>query len=284
MSQAFLSMDAVRNGAKLALKHIDPYRGIGVTRLLFTFEVTCKQQSAVGAQIWLGGWVDTLNLPAHTTLYLASFRPPTQPAVLGQLGGDQSLQLSLEVTEQQLHLIEETRTSGTEIYIHLSGHAVQDGKHLVISEEQITHDISQSDWLMLLQRAGYRPRLLVELEPPDPAAYPELARAIDFYLQAERHYREGEWRLTVESMRQCLADLVGKKADEEADVTQAFKAIRNEARSASVGYGPRRELVRQAMKFMCDLGAHPEVAETRRHDAYGALVMGAGLLHAFTRS
>jgi hypothetical protein len=33
---------------------------------------------------------------------------------------------------------------------------------------------------------------------------------------------------------------------------------------------------------MCDLGAHPEVTETRKRDAYGALVMVGGLLHNFT--
>lgn len=91
----------------------------------------------------------------------------------------------------------------------------------------------------------------------------------------------------MESLRQSLASLVGKKADDEeqeTDIEDAAKALRKEARSAKVGYEPRMELVRQAAKFMCDLGAHPEVAETRRHHAYGALVMTGGLLHAKSSS
>lgn len=120
----------------------------------------------------------------------------------------------------------------------------------------------------------------MELEPPDPRTHPDLAEAISYFTQAQNRYLEGEWRLTVESLRQSLASLVGKKADDEdqeVDVQASIKALRNEARSLQVAYEPRIELVRQAAEFMCDLGAHPEVAETRRHHAYGALVIVGGL-------
>jgi hypothetical protein len=84
-----------------------------------------------------------------------------------------------------------------------------------------------------------------------------------------------------------LASAVGKKAeeeDEETDVEGSLRALRNESRTNRVGYERRVELVRQAAKFMCDLGAHPEVAETRKQDAYAALVLVGGLLHAFTKT
>jgi hypothetical protein len=127
----------------------------------------------------------------------------------------------------------------------------------------------------------------LELEAPDPQAHPDLAEAIDYFAQAQQRYLEGEWRLTVESLRQSLASLVGKKADDEeqeTDLQDAFRAVRKESRDTHLGYEPRLELVRQAAKFLCDLGAHPEVTETRRHNAYGALVMVGGLLHAASSS
>jgi hypothetical protein len=42
--------------------------------------------------------------------------------------------------------------------------------------------------------------------------------------------------------------------------------------------------VRKAAKFMADLGAHPETAETHKPDAYAALVIAGGLLHASTKT
>jgi hypothetical protein len=33
---------------------------------------------------------------------------------------------------------------------------------------------------------------------------------------------------------------------------------------------------------MADLGAHPETPETRKPDAYAALMIAGGLLHSFT--
>lgn len=62
------------------------------------------------------------------------------------------------------------------------------------------------------------------------------------------------------------------------------KAAAKDARSEKLGYEPRRELVRRAAKFMADLGAHPEAGETRKPDAYAALMIAGGLLHGFSRA
>ena len=127
--------------------------------------------------------------------------------------------------------------------------------------------------------------MALQLEALDPQAHPEWAEAIDYYVQARHRFLEGEWRLTVESLPQCLASLVGKKADDEdqdSDIEGAIKTLRKESRDTAVGYERRLELTRQAAKFLCDLGAHAEIAETRHNDALGALVMMGGLLHALT--
>lgn len=253
---------------------------------MFTFELATKQQSVVGHPVWFTGQVE-LEVQNGRRLHVASFQPQSHPLALPAVGVDHTLQLGLDVTERQLQLIEEIRTDGVQLTISLSGYAVQDGENVTIGQSEIRHDIRQSDWLILLQRAGYRRRILVELEAPDPQAHPQFAAAIDYYRLAQQRYAEGEWRLTVESLRQSLASVVGKKADDEeqeAEVEDACKFVRRESRGAVVGYERRAELVRQAAKFMCDLGAHPEVAETRRHHVYGALVMVGGLLYAFQDS
>lgn len=271
----------------MVLRNISVRRGVGVARFMFTFEVASKQQAVAGCPLRLGGRVEVLERHGHAQPYLAAFQPQVQPLSLPQLGVDQTLQLTLEVSDRQLQLIEENRSAGgIHLEIYLSGYAIQDAQHVPVGESSISHQISHSDWISLLQQAGYHRVLLLELEAPDPHAHPDLAEAIDYFAQAQHRYLDGEWRLTVESLRQSLASLVGKKADDEeqeADVQDSIRAARKESRQTSVGYEPRLELVRQAAKFMCDLGAHPEVAETRRHRAYGALVMVGGLLHALEK-
>ena len=73
--------------------------------------------------------------------------------------------------------------------------------------------------------------LLVELDAPDASRPAEFAVALDHYRDAEKQYIRHEWRSAVEALRQTLAALVGKKADDEdetTDVTAAAKAFRKE--------------------------------------------------------
>ena len=276
---------SAQNAVRVVLQRIEPNRGLGVARLRFTFEVVSKQAEVVGCPIWIGGRLEVLHLPRHTMWHLASFQPTSQPLILPQLGGEHTLQLTLDVSDRQLQLIESRRAEGgLQFNISLSGYAVQDGQYVTIPDAQFTHNISQSDWLGLLQDVGYGKFLLLELEVPDREAHPELATAIDYYTEAQQRYAEGEPRLTVESLRQALAALVGKKADDEeqeSDVEDALRTLRKQSRDVRIAYEPRLEQVRKAAKFMADLGAHPETAETRRRHAYGALLMVGGLLHAF---
>lgn len=285
MSEARLAIGSAQAAVRVILQRIEPTQGLGLARLRFTFEVACKQAEVVGCPAWIGGRVEVLHLPRHTIRYMASFQTRMQPLILPQLGSEQTLQLTLDVSDWQLQQIENSRTEGgVKFNIALSGYAVQEGQHVTIPDSQFTHDVSQSDWLGLLQDVGYGKFLLVELEVPDREAHPELATAIAYYTEARQRYAEGEPRLTVESLRQALAALVGKKADDEeqeSDVEDALKTLRKQSREVRVAYEPRFEQVRKAAKFMADLGAHPETAETRRHHAYSAILIVGGLLHAF---
>ena len=288
MSEIWLTVGSTKGAVKAVIKNINVRRGLDVGRWIFTFELTTKQQPVAGSPLWLGGRLEVQQEPGRVTPYLGTFLPQLQPVILPPLGTEQTLQLAVEVSQHQLELIEEGRTGGDlRLEIYLSGYVVQDGQYAQVSDAQVSHQIGQSDWLALLQRVGYRRFLLLELEAPDPQAHPFLAESIRYYAQAQRRYQDGEWRSAVESLRQSLASLVGRKADEEeseAEVSEALKALRKESWNGQVGYEARLEHVRQAAKFLCDLGAHPQADETLRQHAYAALLIVGGLLHAASRS
>ena len=65
----------------------------------------------------------------------------------------------------------------------------------------------------------------------------------------------------------------------EAAVASAQKAGRKLINTNQPSYEDRFELVRSALKFTCDLAAHPEAnTETTRRDAHAALLSVAGVL------
>jgi hypothetical protein len=285
MSETLLQVGS-QAAVMIVLRDVMVRPGLALTRLIFTFEIATKQPGVVSCPAWFSGRVE-FETPNARRLHIASFDQQQGPLTLPSLGVDHVVQLGLEISERQLQLIEDNRVGGVTLAIALVGYVTQDGENVPINQAEMRHVIGQSDWLIMLERAGYQRRILLELEAPDRRAHPDLAAAIDYYLQAQRRFGEGEWRLTVESLRQALASLVGKKAeeeDDEADAEGALRTLRNESRANRVGYERRAELVRQAAKFMCDLGAHPEVTETRKHDAYAALVIVGGLLHAFAKT
>jgi hypothetical protein len=270
---------------RAVLKTLQAHRGMGITRLMFTFELTNRDQSSTGYPMWLGGRVE---IRAHngSQPYVGRLQPASpQPINLGRFGQEVTTQVTLDLTDQQFWLIDESRTGSTvRMFLTFTGYVVIEGQHLAIQDmTPLQHDINQSEWLELVRQAGLKQTMVLELETPDPMAHPELGQALDYYAQAQTRFGEGEWRLSVESIRQSLAALVGKKADDE-DQESDVKDAANEARKAQnqLGYERRRELVRRAAKFMADLGAHPETDETRKPDAYAALMIAGGLLHSFT--
>jgi hypothetical protein len=271
---------------KVVLKTIQAHQGMGVTRLMLTLELSNRGQNSTGYPLWLGGRVE-VQVRSGSRLHVGHLQPSTaQPINVGRFGYEAGTQLTLDLTNHQFWLLDENRTNGAvQMYLVLTGHALIDGQHIVVSEMQpFSHQINQSEWVEIVRQAGLKRVMLLELESPDPQAHPDLAQALDNYAQAQTRYAEGEWRLTVESIRQALASLVGKKADDEdqeTDIEDAIKAANKQSHNGRLGYEPRRELVRRSAKFMADLGAHPEVAETRKHDAYAALMIAGGILHAF---
>jgi hypothetical protein len=130
---------------------------------------------------------------------------------------------------------------------------------------RLEYELKQSEWILLLEQMQFRRIMLIELDALDGEIPTEYADAMRYFSNAQKHYLAHDWRLTVESLRQALAAIVGKEPDEEdteAEVRADFKAVRSQAGRA--GYHERYLLVRQAAKFVCDLGAHPETAGTTK--------------------
>jgi hypothetical protein len=88
MSETWFAVGSTQSAVKVVLKRINVWRGVGVARFMFTFEVNSKQQAVVGCPLWLGGRVEVLERHSHVRPYLATFQPQAQPVTLPQLGVD----------------------------------------------------------------------------------------------------------------------------------------------------------------------------------------------------
>jgi hypothetical protein len=78
-----------------------------------------------------------------------------------------------------------------------------------------------------------------------------------------------------------MAALVGLDANSE-DSDESIKLSMKKARAEESGFDDRYEIVRQALKLLADIAAHPDVAETRPTEARTAITMAAGLLQWYS--
>ncbi|MFI1414539.1 hypothetical protein ACH4Y0_32125 [Streptomyces sp. NPDC020707] len=283
MNEIWVHIGTTSQAARLELKSVSGRSGLGVMQLRFQFEASCRKEASAQRPMWFEGKVSAFGLGSSSG-YLGRLVVESSPVTLYDLASTTTFDLVVDLDHRQLQIIEEHRTGALKFNLEVTGTAMRDGNLERIGVGSIEYEVNQSNWAAILEQMQYRRLLLVELDAPDVNRSAEFAAALDYYRDAEKQYVKHEWRLTVEALRQTLAALVGKKADDEdeaADVTAAAKALRKESMNTTVGYPSRAEQVRLALKFMCDLGAHPEVAGTEKHNAYSALLMVGGLLHSW---
>ncbi|MGW0946045.1 hypothetical protein ACWD4O_26385 [Streptomyces sp. NPDC002623] len=283
MNEIWVNVGGVNNAARLELKAVHGTSGLGVMQLRFQFEASCRHDASAQRPMWFEGKVNAVGLGTSSG-YLGRLAVESSPVTLHSLAATTTFVLVVDLDHRQLQIIEEHRTGGIKFNLEVTGTAMRDGNLERIGVGSIECEVSQSNWAAILEQMQYRRLLLIEIDAPDATRSAEFAAAMDYYRDAEKQYIKQEWRLTVEALRQALAAVVGKKAEEEdaaADVQAAANALRKESNRTSVGYPLRAEQVRRALKFMCDLGAHPEVAETAKADAYSAILMVGGLLHSW---
>lgn len=283
MKEIWVNMGSVNDAARLELKAVDGTSGLGVMQLRFHFEASCRHEASAQRPMWFEGKVHAVGL-GRSSGYLSRLTVESSPVTLHSLAATTTFVLVADLDHKQLQIIEEHRAGEITFRLEVTGTAMTDGHLERIGVGGIEHEVNQSDWAAILEQMQYRRLLLIELDAPDANRPAEFAAALAYYRDAEKQYIKQEWRLTVEALRQTLAALVGKKADEEdeaSDVQAAANALRRESKKTDQGYPPRAEQVRRGLKFMCDLGAHPEVTETTKADAYSALLMVGGLLHSW---
>ncbi|MEV8548144.1 hypothetical protein [Streptomyces sp. NPDC051572] len=283
MNEIWVNIGSVNNAARLELKAVDGTSGLGVMQLRFHFEASCRHEVSAQRPMWFEGKVHAVGL-GRSSGYLGRLTVESSPVTLNSLAATTTFVLVADLDHRQLQIIEEHRTGGMTFRIEVTGTAMTEGNLERIGVGSIEYAVKLSDWAAILEQMHYRRLLLIELDAPDANLSADFSEALDYFRDAEKHYTTEEWRLTVEALRQSLAALVGKKADDEdelTDIEAAAKALRKESRTTNVGYPPRVEQVRLALKFMCDLGAHPEITRTTRADAYSSLLMVGGLLHSW---
>ena len=197
------------------------------------------------------------------------------------------MSLFVDLDPGQIEAVERRRNGAFSLNLNLEFWADrEDGGTEYGTAQIISHPVSRESWLTILEQTRYRRTLLIELAVPEAHASPQIAKALEYLADAQRRLLEGENRLTVESLRQCLAALVGKAPEDEDDpetMSAALKDARQQAFSARVGYSQRYEVLRQALKFLADLGAHPEVVETTPAEARSALTMVAGIVQWYAQ-
>lgn len=283
MNEAWIALGNEQAAIRVTVKQLYGSQGIGICQLNVILELTCRKPLAAVTPVWLEGTMSVSNLGSHSG-YLAKLMCRNLPITMHSVGVNKDLAFSADISSIQVQTIEEYRTNSVLFNFDFSGFCLINGSPEQIWGVQFEYEVNQSDWIALLDRVGYHRILLFELDAPDEKRSPEQATALRYFAEARKHYLEQEWRLTVESLRQTLSALVGKKPEEEEgeqELPPTLKELKKQVTLRKVGYQERYEPIRATLKFLSDLGAHPETEETRKQQAYSALLMVAGLLHGW---
>lgn len=268
-----------------AVSAVRSHRGIGTARLSVDLDISPRIDEVVGGLISMICRVKII-LP-DLQEYLCDLWPLRQYIEVPERGGSITVTLEGAIGLRQLKIIEQHRVGDVTLSLDLTGHWVLENKHVPFWNTFVDTQIEHSAWVKLLSGWGYRNVLLLEFDQPTTARTKELEAAFTYLSEARDRFLEHDARHTVESLRQCLAALVGKQAEEEdseEDVIAAQRGAKRDARPGSlsiVDYARRFELTRLALKFTSDLAAHPEGGETTLREAESLLIMTAGLIHQF---
>lgn len=278
----------INNGVQLRVRFEDVLvlPGLGKHRLQIQTAISTASEQADAAFVTVSGTVTTEG-PGGLSAYLGTLI--TTESVQVRRDITMQVPLFLEISDDQIRKLEEHRSRGDGgfgLRLALRFDCTdQQGKAAYNNLYSQPVTVSRETWLNIMSQVGYRRTLVVELEVPDSAASPLLSQVLAFYREARHRYEAGDYRGSTESIRQSLAALVGQEADQEVDpdaMTAVLKDARKRTRDDTVGYEERMEIVRQALKFTADLGAHPEVEDTHRAEALAQLQMAAGVIQWFS--
>jgi hypothetical protein len=280
MAEQWVTMFGQGNSVTVESGAVTIRPGLGRHQLCVNLVLRPANPIAYDRSVSVGGRVDAAGLAAGGG-YLGT-APRTLPQRL-YANGKSSHDLMVDLDLGQIYAIERRRNGGFSLNLQLElfGSGTEgDGPEYATAYMQDI-PVTRESWLAILEQIRYRQTMLVELTVPDAQSSPTVTHALRHFSDAQRRLLEGQYRQTVESLRQALAGLVGKDVTDEDSAEAVADSIRTEKKKSfesRVEYEPRYELVRQALKFLTDLGAHPEVTDTSPAEARSALTMVAGLL------
>ncbi len=275
MDEAWATMFG-SNAVTIRAGEIQIRPGLGRHQLVVPIEARPTAEAAYGRRLAFSGSLSVGSLRGSGG-YIGHFHKtlPRQLAANGTINE----YLHVDIDRRQIDAIENLRNGGFSIDVQIDIEADGGTEYGTVTIAE--HVVARETWLRILEQIKFQRTLLVELPVPDTQAAPELATAIAFLESAQRRFLEGENRLAVEAVRQSMAALVGLDANSE-DSDESIKLFMKKARGEESGFDDRYEIVRQALKLLADIAAHPDVAETGPTEARSAITMAAGLLQWYS--
>jgi len=281
--ESYLNVGGVNSGLRISHGEVSLIAGIGRHRLRITDTVSAANERADQLVVTFTGDLIMPSIGIGSG-YVGSILPTTPQRITRD--GSFPIVFDIEVTDDQIRRIEDRRSvsadGGFDLALNLRIESIDAQNAISHGSGQLQpHKFSREAWLEGLRQVGFRHVQIIELEVMDSSDRPTISQAIEFFKQAQSRYFNGEYREVAESLRQSLNAIVGISGDEEIDAEQLARELgelQKQTRTSKVGYPPRVEHVRKALKFVSDIGAHPEVGDTNRFDALAQLNMTAGLI------
>jgi hypothetical protein len=288
MTENYLNFGGANAGIRITPGDVALIAGIGRHRIRINSTMSAANEAADGVTIAFTGdlLIPSLGLASG---YLGRMTR-TYPQHLNR-DGSFSVLFDTEVTDDQIRTIEDRRSvtadGSFDLVLNLRYEGRDgDGNPCSGSGQLQPHKFARDAWLEGLRQVGYRNVQIIELEVIQQSADAELAKAIEFFKQAQSRYFSGDYREVAECLRQSINAIVGRPGEEEEELAEITKEIgdaQREAHKTKVGYSERFEIVRMALKFLADMGAHPEAGTTTRPEALAQLHMAAGLIQWYAK-
>lgn len=203
--------------------------GLGLNHLVIDLELTFFSQPPRADEGWNGplalageGWAGKGGNRGSHYLGTLDFQEPLFILPPGwQSGFPAHLEAKVPLSRQQIEALEELRMGG-DLALRVDLRSVPLATAETFPQQvQFVHEISQSDWIRVLDQLGYQKSLLLEVPMADPSEFPEMARALEHLSEAQAAivrggagYREavGLCRDTLESLREALSDSLAEDA------------------------------------------------------------------------
>lgn len=256
-------------------------QGLGFFRLNVTFEFVIEP---------VGGSAGQSDLPQVTEL-MAEVRIGgksigrfiAMPGYLpvrsyAQSSHRTSIPLTCDLDRARVEAIEDIRAGGhLSLDISING-LFGDGSSFSGNE---SYAVNQGVWIQVLAEMGYQRTLLIEVPMPNPNDQPELADAVAFLAQSQRHLQLGHDRDAIGTLRDVLEQVALAFHDVNTIDPELNRILFD--RSRSMTKGERLRVLRRALMLVTHPARHRDevsvAIEWSRIDATQMIIMTAAFVN-----